>query len=163
MKIKLKDNLGKMKGRVRIITTDSITGEIKRISNWYDNMIMLGANTGKDLILDRMNGVNTYSLNITHIDIGDDNTSPSASDTALGNAVARASKVTGVVSGNSLTLRFFFASADLTNGNYYEVGTYVDGSAGVDTGQIFNHALFGSVYAKGTNEDTTLEVVFSIT
>ena len=151
-----------LKGKVRIITTDSITGEVKRVSNWYENMIMLGTDTGKDIILDRLNGVNTYSLNISHIDIGTSSTAPTAADTELNAAVARAAKATGVVSSNQVTFRFFFASADLANGNYWEVGTFIDGSSGTGTGKIFNHALFGSVYAKGSNEDTTLEVVFTI-
>jgi len=160
--MKINSHIG-MKGKVRIITTDSLTGEVKRISKWYKNLVMLGTNTGKDLILDRLNADNTYTLNISHLDIGTSSTAPAASDTQLGAAVARAAKATGTVASNVLTLRFFFASGDLTNGSYYEVGTFIDGTSSVNNGKIFNHALFGSVYTKGTNEDTTIEVALTIT
>jgi len=61
-----------------------------------------------------------------------------------------------------VTFRFFFASADLANGTYREIGTFIDGTSTVSTGKMFNHALFGTAYTKGTNENTTIEVVFSI-
>jgi hypothetical protein len=158
----LKEKTG-IKGKFRAIKSCSITGKLIEVTPFYDNIVLLGTNTGKDLVLDRLNGTNTYSLNITHLDIGTSNTTPTVSDTALNAVTARTAKVTGTISTNTLTLRFFFASADLANGSYWEVGTFVDGTATVSTGQMFNHALFGSVYTKGTNEDTTLEVQFTIT
>jgi hypothetical protein len=157
----IKENSG-IKGKFRVIKTCALTGKVLEETPFYENIIVNGTDTGLNLILDRLNGKNTYSLNINHLDIGDDNTTPTVSDTALGNAVARSAKVTGVISGSDLTLRFFFASADLANGTYYEVGTFIDGTASVDTGKMFNHALFGSAYTKGTNENTTIEVVFNI-
>lgn len=160
--MKLNSSIG-LKGKARIITTDAITGEVKRTSDWYHNLTMLGTNTGRDLILDRMNGDNTYTLNITHLDIGTSNTAPAISDTQLGAAVARTAKATGVVSSNTATFRFFFASADLANGDYKELATFVDGTSTVSTGKIFNHLLFGTTYTKGNNENTTVEVVFTIT
>lgn len=160
--MKSKESLA-IKGKVRIITTDSITGKVKRKTRWQKNLIMLGTNTGKDLILDRLNSSNTYSLNITHLDIGTSSTTPVITDTQLGAAVSRTAKAGGTIASNVLTLRFFFASVDLANGTYREVGTFVDGTSSVNTGQIFNHILFSSAYVKGTNEDTTIEVVFTIT
>ena len=152
-----------IKGKFRAIKTNSITGEVIEITPFYDNIILLGTNTGKDLILDSLNGTNTYSLNITYLDIGTSSTTPAITDTTLTTVTARTAKATGTISTNALTLNFFFASADLANGSYWEIGTFVDGTATVSTGQMFNHALFGSVYTKGTNEDTTIEVVFTIT
>lgn len=159
MKIKEKQTIT---GKFRAIKTCAITGKVLEVTPFYKNIIVNGTNTGKNLILDRLNADNTYSLNITHLDIGTDNTTPTIADTTLGSATARSAKVTGVVSGSALTLRFFFATGDLANGTYYEVGTFIDGTASVDTGQMFNHALFGSAYTKGTNENTTIEVVFTM-
>jgi hypothetical protein len=149
-----------LKGKFRVITTDSITGEVKRITPFYNNIVVDGTDTGFNLILDRLNSTNTYSLNITHLDIGTNATAPALSDTLTG-AVARTAKATGVVAGSTLTLRFFFASADLANGTYNDIKLAVDGTATVNTGRCFTRALFGTVYVKGTNEDTTLEYTLS--
>jgi hypothetical protein len=149
-----------IKGKFRAITTDSITGEIKRMTPFYNNIVVDGTDTGFNLILDRLNSDNTYSLNITHLDIGTNATAPALSDTLTG-AVARTAKATGVVSGSSLTLRFFFASVDLSNGTYRDVKLAIDGTATVDTGKCFTRALFGTAYVKGTNENTTIEYVLS--
>lgn len=157
-----KDNLG-IKGRFKIITTDKFTGKILRETDWQDNLIMLGANTGKDLILDRLNGTNTYSLNITYADIGTGTNTPAASDTTLQTVVARAGKTLGSIASNILSLQFFFPDVSLANGTYRELATFVDGTASVSTGQIFNRALFAIAYVKASNEDTTIQVDFTIT
>lgn len=151
-----------IKGKFQIIKTCSLTGEILYTSEWQDNLIVLGTNTGRDLILDRLNSDNTYSLNITYLDIGTSTTAPSASDTNLIAGVARTSKASGVVAGNVLTLGFFFASASLANGTYREIGTFVDGTSTLGTGQLFSRALFASNYVKGTNQDTTINYAFTI-
>ena len=157
----IKENT-EIKGKFKAIKTCAITGNVLEETPYYSNIIVNGTDTGKNLILDRLNATNTYSLNITHLDIGTNATTPAVSDVTLGTAVARSAKVTGVVSGSNLTLRFFFATGDLANGTYYEVGTFIDGTSSIDTGQMFNHALFGTAYTKGTNENTTIEVVFSV-
>jgi hypothetical protein len=160
-RIKEKENSA-IKGRIRIITTDAKTGRILRRTRWMRNLIMLGNDTGKDLILDRLAGTNTYSLNITHADIGTGTNPPAASDTQLQNPTVRAVKTSASVSGNTLTLQFFFSDALLPNGTYREFGTFVDGSGTISTGRIFNRALFGLPYTKASGEDTTIEVQITI-
>ena len=123
---------------------------------------MLGTNTGKDLILDRLVGTNTFSLNITHAELGTGSTTPADGDTALIAPVTREAKTTASVASNVATFQFFFPSADLPNGTYNEFGTFIDGSASLSTGQIFNRALFGSPYTKATNEDTTVQLDITI-
>lgn len=150
-----------LKGKFRVIKTDSKTGKVLYKSPFYKNLIVDGTNTGFNLILDRLNSDNTYSLNITHLDIGDNNTAPALSDTTLVNALYRTTKTTGSVAGSSLTLRFFFADGDLADDTYYEVGMFVDGTSSVDTGKLFCRSIFGSAYTKATGEDTTIEWVLS--
>lgn len=160
--IKLKDKYG-IKGKFRVIKTNSLTGEVISVSEYYNNLVVNGSDTGLNIILDRLNSVNAYSLNITHLDIGTNATTPANSDTtALTGAVARTNKATGVVSGNLLTTRFFFTSAELANGTYNDVRVVIDGTASLGTGQLFSRALFGTPYTKGTNEDTTIEYVYNI-
>lgn len=152
-----------LKGKVRIIKTDSKTGEVISKSKWFDNIVVDGTDTGFNLILDRLYGTNTYTLNITNLDVGTSVTTPALSDTALNSPVARANIATKVQSASSITYRFFYADADLPNDDYEEVGLFIDGSAGLSTGQMFTHALFGSTYTKATGEDTTIEYVISKT
>ncbi len=160
-KIRSSESAG-LTGVYEIVKTNKATGKVLWRSGWQKNLIMLGSNTGKTLILNRLASINTYSLNITHLDIGTSATTPTAADTGLGAAVYRQAFSTMTVSGNQLTASFYLADANLANGTYYEIGTFVDGSSGTGTGQIFNHALFASGYVKSTGEDTTINVVFII-
>lgn len=157
-----KDNNLSLMGRVRLIKTNSITKEVISVSEWSNNRIMLGTDTGKDLILDRLNSTNTYSLNINYADIGTGTNAPADGNTTLQTAVSRAIKANGTISTNILSLYFFWASADLANGTYTEFGTFVDGTATISTGKIFNRVLFGTSYTKATNEDTTAQVDITI-
>lgn len=161
-KIKIKDSTKGISGRVRVITTKAGTKEILHISEWMKNLIVSGTNTGRNLIAQRLASINTYSLNITHADIGTGITPPANSDTQLGTPIARAPVTLQVVSNNVVTLRFFFSNALLPNGTYTEFGTFVDGSGAVSTGKLFNRILFGAAYTKATGEDSTFEVEITI-
>jgi hypothetical protein len=161
--IKSKDKFN-LKGKFRVITTDSITGKVIATTPFYHNLVMDGTDTGFNLILKRLIADNTYSLNITHLDIGTNATTPALSDTtALSGVVARAALATATISGSSATFRFFFADAELANGTYQDVRMVVDGAASLGTGQLFNRALFGSPYTKGANQNTTIEFLVSKT
>jgi len=152
----------KIKGRIRVITTKAGTNQILRISEWTKNLIVLGENTGRNLILKRLAGDNTYSLNITHADIGTGTNPPSNSDTQLQTPTVRAAISGYTISSNLLTLRFFFSDALLPNGTYTEFGTFIDGSGTLSSGRLFNRALFGSPYTKSSGEDSTFEVEIEI-
>jgi hypothetical protein len=149
-------------GKYRIVTRKAGMNEILRASEWYSNLIMLGTNTGKTLILQRLASINTYSLNLTHADMGTGSTGPNSADTQLQTPIARAAMASASVAGNTATFQFFFADAVLSNGTYNEFGSFVDGSVGTSTGKIFNHALFGVPYTKGSGEDTTIEMQITI-
>lgn len=151
-----------IKGRVRVITTKLQLRNILRISEWTNNLIVSGTNTGKNLIAKKLAGVNTYSLNLTHADIGTGTNPPDALNTQLQIPIARAPVSSQVVSNNIATLRFFFPDALLPNGIYTELGTFVDGAAGISTGKLFNRLLFGIAYAKAAGEDSTFEVEITI-
>jgi len=152
----------KIKGRVRVITTKAGTNQILRISEWTKNLIVLGENTGRNLILKKLAGDNTYSLNITHADIGTGTNPPSNSDTQLQTPTARAALSGYTISTNLSTLRFFFSDALLPNGTYREFGTFIDGSGTLSSGRLFNRALFSSPYTKSSGEDSTFEVEIEI-
>lgn len=150
-------------GRIRIITRDSKTGKVKRATPWMKNLVVSGSNTGRNLIAQRLGGTNTFTLNITHGDIGTGTAAPANSDTVLQTPTTRAAKTSEIISGNVVTVQFFFSDAALANGTYNEFGTFVDGTATLSTGKLFNRVLFGTAYVKAAGEDTTVEVEFTIT
>lgn len=157
----LKKEISGISGLVRIITTKAGTQEILRKVE-HKNLVVSGTNTGRNLIAQKLAGDNTYSLNITHADIGTGSATPANSDTVLETATVRTALTIGEATGNGASLRFFFSDALLPDGSYTEFGTFVDGSGTIDTGQLFNRALFGSAYEKAAGEDTTVEVDFTI-
>ena len=134
--------------------------------NVTNNLVMTAPNLGRDLIIQRLMGINTYSLNLSYAEIGTGNTAPTATDTTITAAVARASLSAGVaqdLGNNQAQIQYFFADATLTNVTYYEGGTYVDGNASLGTGQLWNHALLTSPYTKAPGTDITLQLNASFT
>lgn len=152
-----------LKGRVRIIQKRAGTDEIVAVSSWTDNLVMRGVDTGLDVILDRLGGTLTYSLDLTYADIGTGSTAPAITDTILATPSVRALRAYSSVSGASVTLQYFFTDALLANATYREFATYMDGSATISTGRIFNRVLFSTPYVKTTGIDTTVEVQFTVT
>lgn len=136
-----------------------------------DNLIMVGNNTGKDLLVQYLLGLvadaqsgAAYQGGINYGAIGTSNTAVNVADTQLGTEFART-----VVSfyqdltNSEAAIQFFFPDGVLTNQTYYEFGTFVNGTASANSGQIFNHALFSTPYAKTAGTDTTVEVDVTFT
>ena len=133
----------------------------------FRNLIMQASNVGKDLIVQKLiaaaTGTDPYTLHITHGAIGTSLTAPAINDTRLGAESARVPIAFGQDNGASIAvMQFFFPDSSLANQTYYEFGTFVDGTSGANTGQIFNHALFGVPYAKAAGIDTTVEVDITV-
>lgn len=155
------ENLG-IVGKVRITTYKAGTKEVLRQTEWYRNLVVSTAGYGRNLIAQRLGGTNTYSLNVTHGEMGTGTTPTANSDTALETPVARGALTSAAVVNNAVTLQFFFADGALANGTYYEFGSFIDGTGTIGTGRMFNHVLFGTPYNKGSGEDTTVEVDITI-
>ncbi len=123
------------------------------------NLIMTGTNTGRDLLVQRLIGVTTYTATINYGAIGTGSTAPAAGNTQLVAETARTTVALAQDSGNNqAAIQFFFADSALANGTYREFGTFVDGTASANSGKIFNRALFSTAYVKATGTDTTVEV-----
>lgn len=142
------------KGEVKWIKT--VNGILVAESDWMQNKIVGNDARGIYLFLDRLTGINTYTANISHAELGDSVTPATAADTALGNALVRASISASSRSGLLADFRFFFADALTPNDIYTEFGMYVDGAAGLGTGRIFNHLIFGTPLDKAAGEDHTV-------
>jgi len=127
------------------------------------NVVVTSDQRGRNLIIQHLKGSHAHELEITHGEIGTGQTSPAASDTALTTATDRKAKaLASITAANSITLQFFWADAELSNGTYYECGTYSDSSSlTLGDGRLFNHALFSPSYVKASGEDTTMQVQIS--
>lgn len=149
-------------GKVRIITYSSSSGEILRATEFSPNIVVVNPDLGKNLIAQRLAGINTFSLNLSYGEIGSGSTAPTAGDTSLQAPIARAPLALGNHNLTTATVQYFFPNANLPNGIYREFGTFVDGSSALGSGQLFNHVLFTTPYTKGSGEDTTVQVIFTI-
>lgn len=129
-----------------------------RVAVGHANLIVSSNNHGQNLILQKLAGEDTYTLHISHGDMGTGSTTPALSDTNLTTGVARAVLAAYSISNNIITLQFFFSDGVLPDGTYYEFGSFVDGSGTLGSGQLFNHAIFGVPYVKTSGVDTTVEV-----
>lgn len=128
-----------------------------------ENMVMQDGGYGLDLIIQRLVSINTYSLNIQYGEIGTGSTPVTLLDHALTTPTARAVQTFQQDFGaQQAILQFFFPDGTLTNQTYNEFGTFVDGNTTIGTGQLFNHALFSSPYVKVAGQDTTVQVVFTL-
>lgn len=152
----------KIGGKVKIVTKKAGTNEILRTTEWYKNLVVSGANTGRNIIIQRLARNNNYSLNITHGEIGTGQITPQNSDTGLNTPIARGIVTEAIPDVSSVKFQFFMSDSQLPNGTYYEFGTFIDGNSALGSGQLFNHALFGTPYQKNSGEDTTVEVNFEI-
>jgi hypothetical protein len=128
-----------------------------------ENLIMTGSLTGRDLLVQYLIGGTIYT-GINYGSLGTSSTTPAASDTQLGAEVARAPFSTAIdVSNNEGDFQFYFPDANLANGSYHEAGTFMNASATLNSGKIFNHGLLGSTFTKTAGTDTTLSVNITFT
>lgn len=127
------------------------------------NLVMDSPNYGLDLIIQRLAGNNTYSLNILWIEIGTGTTTPTVNDTALTTPSLRLPvSFQEDYGATDAIVQAYVADANLPNATYGEVGSFVDGSSSIGTGQLFNHALISPTYTKVSGQDTTIEIDFMI-
>lgn len=154
----IKDKMGGLgiKGRYRIIATDSITGEVISTTPWINNLVMNGTFTGVNTVANRIIGVTTHDITITKAKIGTGTATPADSDTDLQTPVFTKNSIAdGSVSGNIATLSIFMSDAELANGTYTEFGIF----AGND---LFARSLIVPSYTKTTNQDSTFEYQLTV-
>jgi hypothetical protein len=128
------------------------------------NLVMDSPGYGLDLIIQRLVGINTYSLNLSYIELGTGTATPTVNDTALTTPVIRLPVSFQQDYGTTdAIVQAYVSDANLPNGTYTEVGAFVDGSTTIGSGQIFNHSLLSSSYIKVNGQDSTVQVDVNIT
>lgn len=126
------------------------------------NTIMLSSSRGLDLLVQRLIGNAGYTTIINYGGIGTSSTAATTADTQLGAESARTTVALGTdLTYNQAVIQFFFADVNLANTTYYEFGTFVDGTATANSGQLFNRAIFGTPYTKAAGTDVTVQVTIS--
>lgn len=121
-----------------------------------ENLIMLDTNKGLNLIMQHLNGVTTYPLEVNSLSIGTGTNAPTSTDSNLQTPVA-----TGIVKAiGSITApgvfysEWFITDGELADGTYNELGLFC-GS------QIFARSLISPAHVKAALTDTL--IVYTIT
>jgi hypothetical protein len=142
--------------------------ESGKVETRSKNTVVDSANCGIDILrqwfVSGLTSTFAYPLGPQWGEIGTGTTTPATTDTALTTPVARTaiSYAVNNGAGSNVALQFYFTDATLTNQTYYEFGTFVGTSSTIGSGQMTNHVLFGTGYAKSAGNDTTCEVDFTI-
>lgn len=145
-------NKGTIKGRFRFKTYKAGTKKIIRQTDWMENLIMLGTNTGLNIFIKRLLGTKLYDPEITKAKIGTGDTAPADDDidletTVLDNILVSKSTEESV---GVVIIEFFMSDADLTEGTYKEFGIFCGN-------QLFARSLILPAYTKSEGEDTQCE------
>jgi len=159
MKIKAKDNLT-IQGHFRIKTFLAGTKKLLRETDRMPNLIVCGENHGLYIVLNRLIGIETYSLAISTAKIGYGTSTPTVADTDLEIVAADnlflAQKQR--IANDEVKLIFFIPDADLpTSGTpYTEFGIFCGN-------QLFARSLISPSYSKSAGEDTEIDYLITAT
>lgn len=99
------------------------------------------ATVGRSVLMQRLAGTTTYTGTANYCALGDDNTAPSVGDTTLNNETYRKATSSATFLSNVAYLETYLTQTEVT-GSFEEFGYFIDGGAGVDSGQLFNHFLY---------------------
>lgn len=115
---------------------------------------------GRSVLAQRLANTTTYTGVINYGALGSSATAVNNADTQLGTEVFRKVVASSSYTTNTAFIDFFYSKAD-TNGTYQEFGTFIDGAAGANTGQLFTHALTGG-WVKTSSESMTVSTQYTI-
>lgn len=131
-------------------------GVLVACSPWSKNQVVANSGNGIYVLLDRLANITTNDGIVKYAELGDDNTAANVADTDLGNGLVRVAVTQYTRSGLNTDFRFFFPDATTPDDTYNEFGMFMDGSATLGSGELFNRLIFGSGLVKATGEDITV-------
>lgn len=121
------------------------------------NKVVSSDGYGRNLLMRKLAGVDTYPVEIDSFSIGDGTTAPVDADTGLENSLVSGIDLTNVsLSNNVLTIDVFISDDNLPDDTYAEVGFFC-------TGRIFSRILLTAPYTKSTGEDTLFSYTLTFT
>jgi hypothetical protein len=139
----------KASGSLRVIVTDTTTGQVKE-NREFKNLIVT---VGKNFVASRMVGVAENVM--SHMALGTSSTAAAAGDTALGAEVARVALASAIAASTIVTYTATFA-AGIGTGAIVEAGILNAASAGT----LLCRTVF-SVVNKGAND--AMSVTWTVT
>ena len=136
-----------------------------KIESRKENLVVNSANCGYDALVQFLisgyTGSFAFPLGIAYGELGTGSTTPASTDVALTTPTNRVPVGYGInVAYIQATVQFYFPDATVTNGTYYECGSFIGGTVTIGTGNMFNHALFASSYTKASGTDLTVQIDF---
>jgi len=137
-----------------------LIGKLKQFIIREYKITNLITTVGRATIAQRLANDTTYTGIINYGALGTSTTAVSNADTTLGAEVFRKVVASASDTDNIAYIDFFYSKSD-TNGTYEEFGTFIDGTASADTGQMFTHALTGG-WVKTSSESMTVSCTYTI-
>jgi hypothetical protein len=115
---------------------------------------------GRSVLAQRLANTTTYTGVINYGALGSSSTAVTNADTQCNTEVFRKVVASASFTTNVAFIDFFYSKAD-TNGTYNEFGTFIDGSAGANTGQMFTHTLTGG-WVKTSSQSMTVSCQYTL-
>ena len=145
----------KLKGKVTCELFD-LEGNLLEVKT-YDNLV---CNVSKNGFAGRLNNETSFTGVVNYGAIGTGTNSPAATDTTLQTEVARAIVETNSRASNVTTITFYF-DPTTGNGNLKEFGAFIDGTAVVDTGTLFDRVNIDVTKTSLNSLRVTLQITVS--
>lgn len=121
------------------------------------NKVVSSDGYGRNLLMRKLAGVDTYPVEIDSFSLGDGTTAPVDADTGLENSLVSGVDLTNVVlSNNVLTIDVFISDDNLPDDTYAEAGFFC-------TARLFSRILLTAPYTKSTGEDTLFSYTLTFT
>lgn len=118
------------------------------------------ATVGRSVIAQRLAGTVTYTGTVNYGALGTGTTAPANGNTQLVTEVFRKVVASASYTNNTAFIDFFYSKSD-TNGTYQEFGTFIDGTATANSGQLFTRTLTGG-WVKTSSESMTVAVQYDV-
>lgn len=135
----------------------AIIAHIKPVSISHNKVVSGSGGYGRNLVMRKLSGDNTYGIAIDSAAIGSGSVAPADSDTGLGNSLVSGISITNfALANNVLTIDVFITNATLPNNTYSEFGFFIGG-------RLFSRVLISPVYTKATGEDTLFTYTLTFT
>lgn len=137
--MKYKEKLNGLKGEWTFTFYDNKKRPVKQYK--YKNKIV---DAGKSVIARLLNGDTIYSGEINYLALGTGSSSPADNNTQLQTEIFRTTLNNKTRTGKVIEIEVSISPTE-ANGNLKEAGLFIDGSAVVDTGQLFNRVAIDTV------------------
>lgn len=138
-----------------------LVGQLRQFLNREYLVENIVVTNGRSVIAERLANDTTYTGIINYGILGTGTTPVSNSDTTLETEVFRKVVASQATTTSTAFIDFFISKTDW-DGTAEEFGTVIDGTASVDTGQLFTHALTGG-WVKSATESMTIATQYDIT